>query len=104
MNLRPMWWANCLVGFGKPNFAYARVGATPIWANFDPQNFTPLKITLIYDLWYSFDRFQSPDNFGMSIFEIWPKYVCLYMGRGAIIGLFWPVAPLFCNILDSNMF
>ena len=52
-------------------------------ANFVPQNLTPLKITSIYDLWYSFDRVQSPDHFGMSIFEIvkkltelWPKYVC----------------------------
>ena len=84
---------------------------SPIWANFVPKNFTPLKLILIYDLWYSFDRVQSPDHFGMSIFEIvkkltelWPKYVCPYMGIGAILGLYWPPAPLFCNILDSNLF
>ena len=92
---RPVWSANYLVGFGKPNSTYASVGATPIWANFVPQNLTPFKITLIYDLWYSFDRVQSPDHFGMSIFEIvkkmtelWPKYVCPYMGIGATLGLF----------------
>ena len=56
-----MWWANYLVGFGKPNFT---------WANFVPQKLTPLKITIICDLWYSFDRVQSPDHFGMLIFEI----------------------------------
>ena len=76
-----------------------------------PKNLTPLKLNLIHDLWYSFDRVQSPDHFGMSIFEIvkkltelWPKYVCPYMGIWAILGLYWPQAPLFCNILDSNLF
>ena len=62
---------------------------------FCPQKLTPLKITLIYDLWYSFDRVQSPNHFGMSIFEIvkkltelWPKYICPYMGIWTILGLF----------------
>ena len=41
-----------------------------MWVNFVPQNLTPSKFTLICDLWYSFDRVQSPDHFGMSIFEI----------------------------------
>ena len=78
---------------------------------FVPQYLTPLKITLIYDLWYSFYRVPSPDHFGMSVFEIvknltelWPKYVCPYMGIGATLGIFWPLAPLFCNIFDYKLF
>ena len=62
-----------------------------------PPNFEPFKITIIYGIWYSSDRVQSPDHFCMSIFEIvkkltelWPKYVCLYMGIGAILGIFGP--------------
>ena len=82
-----------------------------MWANFVPQNLTPLKITPIFDLWYSFDSVQSPGHFDMWKFEIgqkmtelWPKNVCPYMGIGSILGLFWPVASLSCNILDSNLF
>ena len=91
-----MWWANYLVGFGKPNFTYTRVGATPIWANFCHPKFDPFrnKSNLLFML-YSFDRVQSPDHFGMSIFEIvkkmtelWPKYICPYMGIGATLGFF----------------
>ena len=49
------------------NRGHSKVG------QFFPQNLTPSKFTLIYDLWYSFDRVQSPDHFGMSIFEIVKK-------------------------------
>ena len=95
------------MGFGKPNFMYAIIGAIQKWANFVPQNLTPSKFTLIYDLWYSIHRVKSPDHFGMSICEIvkkltelWPKYVCPYKGIGAILGLIRAISPLFCNILD----
>ena len=108
---RPMWWTNVLVEFGVSNFIYATIGAIQKWANFVPQILTPSKFTLIYDLWFSFDRVQSPDHFGMSIFEIvkkltelWLKYVCPYMVIGAILGLIWPLSPIFCDILDSNLF
>ena len=104
---RSLWWTSFLVEFGKPNFIYTIIGAIQKWANFVPQNLTPSKFTLIYDLWFLFDRVQSPDHFGMSIFEIvkkvtelWPKYVLLYMGIGVILGLIWPLSPLFCTILD----
>ena len=42
------------------------------------KNLTHVKCTLIYDLWYSFDKVQSPDHFGMSIFEIVKKLTELW--------------------------
>ena len=44
-----------------------------MWAHIDPQNLRPLKLSIIFDLWYSSDRVQSPDHFGIPIFEIVKK-------------------------------
>ena len=60
-------------GVWKPNFIYTIIGVVQKWVNFVPQNLTPSKFTFIDNLGYSFDRVQSPDHFGMSMFEIVKK-------------------------------
>ena len=49
------------------NRGHSKVG------QFCPPKFDPSKFTLIDNLGYSFDRVQSPDHFGMSMFEIVKK-------------------------------
>ena len=50
---RSMWWTNVLGEFEKPDLIYVTIGAIQMRANFVPQNLTPSKFTLIYDLIYS---------------------------------------------------
>ena len=71
-----------------------------MWAHCYLENMTPLKLTLIFDVWYSSDRYQSPDHSRISILkflkmtELWPNYAYSYMGIGSILGFILPLSPL----------
>ena len=65
-----MWEAKLFVEFWKPNFIYARIGASKRGPILSPKNSTPEKYTLICNFWYSFDEVQSLDHFDMLMFEI----------------------------------